>query len=196
MKMGNTGQKKPPGAGKSSFDLVDAGRVFHELDLKRGSTFLDMGCGRGEYDIPVSKIIGDEGLLYAVDLWEEGIATLVERCSAEGVRNLEAIVADVGKRIPIEGDTVDVCLMATVLHDLVETRDSERALKEARRVLKFQGSLTIIEYKKIDGPPGPPIQIRLAPEEVETMVAPHDFGRGRVVEVGPYHYLITFDRRD
>ena len=196
MKMGNTGRKKPPGAGKSSFDLVDAGRVFHELDLKRGSTFLDMGCGRGEYDIPISRIIGDEGLLYAVDLWEEGIATLVERCAAEGVRNVEAIVADVGKRIPIEDDTVDVCLMATVLHDLVVTRDSEGALKEARRILKFQGSLTIIEYKKIDGPPGPPIHIRLAPEEVETMAVPHGFAKGQVVEVGPYHYLITFDRRD
>ena len=193
--MGNTEQKKPPGAGKSSFGLVDPGRVFHELGLKRGSIFLDMGCGRGEYAIAASKIIGGEGSIYGVDLWEEGIATLVERCSAEGVRNLEAIVADVGKRIPIEDDTVDVCLIATVLHDLVQTQDEDGALEEARRLLKSKGSLIILEYKKTEGPPGPPIHIRLAPEEVETMVVPHGFGKGRVVEVGPYHYLITFDGR-
>ena len=154
-----------------------------------------MGCGRGEYAIAASKIIGGEGSIYGVDLWEEGIATLVERCSAEGVRNLEAIVADVGKRIPIEDDTVDVCLIATVLHDLVQTQDEDGALEEARRLLKSKGSLIILEYKKTEGPPGPPIHIRLAPEEVETMVVPHGFGKGRVVEVGPYHYLITFDGR-
>ena len=193
--MGQTGHKKPLGAGWSSFGLVDAGRVFDALGLKRGSTFLDIACGRGDYAIAASRIIGDEGLVYAVDLWERGIAALAKRCSAEGIKSVKAIVADVGKHIPIEDETVDACLMATALHDLVQARDAEGALREARRVLESQGSLAIVEFKKIEGPPGPPIDIRLAPEEVETMVVPHGFGKGSVVEVGPHNYLITFDRR-
>jgi len=193
--MGNNGHKKPPGAGWSSFGLVDAERVFDILGLKRGSTFLDIACGRGDYTIAASRIIGDKGLVYAVDLWERGIAALTKRCSAEGIKSVKAIVANVGKRIPIEDETVDACLMATALHDLVQTRDAEGALEEVRRVLKFQGSLTIVEFKKVDGPPGPPLHIRLTPEEVETMAVPHGFGKGRVVEVGPYNYVITFHRR-
>jgi ubiquinone/menaquinone biosynthesis C-methylase UbiE len=193
--MGQTGHKKPLGAGWSSFGLIDAGRIFDVLGLKRGSTFLDIACGRGDYAIAASRIIGDEGLVYAVDLWERGIAALAKRCSAEGIKSVKAIVADVGKHIPIEDETVDACLMATALHDLVQARDAEGALREARRVLESQGSLAIVEFKKIEGPPGPPIHIRLAPEEVETMVVPHGFGKGRVVEVGPHNYLITFDRR-
>jgi ubiquinone/menaquinone biosynthesis C-methylase UbiE len=193
--MGQTGHKKPLGAGWSSFGLIDAGRIFDVLGLKRGSTFLDIACGRGDYAIAASRIIGDEGLVYAVDLGERGIAALAKRCSAEGIKSVKAIVADVGKHIPIEDETVDACLMATALHDLVQARDAEGALREARRVLESQGSLAIVEFKKIEGPPGPPIHIRLAPEEVETMVVPHGFGKGRVVEVGPHNYLITFDRR-
>lgn len=193
--MGQTGHKKPLGAGWSSFGLIDAGRVFDALGLKRGSTFLDIACGRGDYAIAASRIIGDEGLVYAVDLWERGIAALAKRCSAEGIKSVKAIVADVGKHIPIEDKTVDACLMATALHDLVQARDAEGALREARRVLESQGSLAIVEFKKIEGPPGPPIHIRLAPEEVETMVVPHGFGKGSVVEVGPHNYLITFDRK-
>lgn len=191
--MGTTRKEKPPGAGRSSFELVVPGMVFGELLLKRGSTFLDMACGRGEYAMAASKIIGDEGVIYAVDLWEEGVASLLKQTEAEGIKNIKAIVADVGKRIPVDDESVDVCLMATVLHDLVQTKDVDGSLKEAGRVLKPQGSLAILEFKKIDGPPGPPVHIRLTPGEVETMVVPYGFRKERALEVGPYNYLITFD---
>lgn len=140
-----------------------------------------------------SKIIGDEGVIYAVDLWEEGVASLLKQAEAEGIKNIKAIVADVGKRIPVDDESVDVCLMATVLHDLVQTKDADGSLKEAGRVLKPQGSLAILEFKKIDGPPGPPVHIRLTPGEVETMVVPYGFRKERALDVGPYNYLITFD---
>lgn len=191
--MGTTRKEKPLGAGRSSFELVVPGMVFGELLLKRGSTFLDMACGRGEYAMAASKIIGDEGVIYAVDLWEEGIASLLKQTAAEGIKNIKAIVADVGKRIPVDDESVDVCLMATVLHDLVQTEDADGSLKEVERVLKPQGSLAILEFKKIDGPPGPPVHIRLTPGEVETMVVPYGFRKERALEVGPYNYLITFD---
>ena len=37
--------KKPTGAGKSSFDLIDTERLFSELALKEDTRFLD---GRGD----------------------------------------------------------------------------------------------------------------------------------------------------
>lgn len=67
-------REKVHGAGKSSFGLVDHTKVFNELRLRRGITFLDLGCGRGEYAIAASKIVGDNGLVYGIDLWEDGIA--------------------------------------------------------------------------------------------------------------------------
>jgi ubiquinone/menaquinone biosynthesis C-methylase UbiE len=190
--MADTEKEKPLGAGKSSFELIDPEKVFGELRLKRGSTFLDVACGRGQYTIAASEWIGDKGFIYAVDLWEEGIATVLEAASTKGIRNLEAIVADVGKQIPIENDRVDVCLMATALHDLVQTEAADGALKEARRVLNPSGLLAIMEFKKIDGPPGPPIHVRLASQDVERIVTRYGFRKERVVEVGPYNYLMTF----
>ncbi|NIO03273.1 MAG: methyltransferase domain-containing protein [Proteobacteria bacterium] len=191
--MGKTEKKRPLGAGKSSFELIDAEKVFGEIGLRRGSTFLDMACGLGRYAIAASKIVGDEGLIYAVDLWEKGIDALQEEASAKGIKNLKASVSDVGKTLPIPDHQVDICLMATVLHDLVQTRDDEGALKEARRVLNTQGSLAIVEFKKIDGPPGPPIGVRLTPDDVEGILLPHGFRKKQFVEVGPYNYLMIFD---
>ncbi len=186
-------EEKPQGAGGSSFQLIDFEKVVSALRLKKGDTFLDMACGQGEYSIEVSKIIGEEGLIYAVDLWEENIVQLRKALSAAGIKNMEAIVADVSKVMPISNDSVDVCLMATVLHDLILEKVAAEAIKEATRILKPNGLLAVIEFKKIDGPPGPPIKIRMSPDEVESIVKPYGFLKKTMKEVGAYNYLMTFD---
>lgn len=187
-------RESPPGAGRSSFELLDSGKVFRELNLKPGGIFLDMACGRGEYAIAASEAIRDEGTVYAVDLWQEGIAALREQASVKGIKSIRPVIADVSKRTPIEDQSVDVCLISTALHDFVLANTADGALREVARVLRQQGSLAILEFKKMDGPPGPPITSRLAPDEVENIVRPHGFERKRFIEVGPYNYLITFAR--
>lgn len=186
-------EEKPQGAGGSSFQLIDSEKVVSELRLKKGDTFLDMACGQGEYALEFSKIIGEEGLIYAVDLWEENIVQLRKALSAAGIKSMEAIVADVSKVMPISNDSVDVCLMAAVLHDLILEKAANEAIKEAARVLKPNGLLAILEFKKIDGPPGPPIKIRISPDEVESIVKPYGFLKKTMKEVGAYNYLMTFD---
>ena len=189
-------KEKPQGAGGSSFQLIDAEKVLEKLQLKKGNTFLDLACGQGVYAIEFSKIVGEEGLIYAVDLWDQNIVQLRKALSAAGIKNIKAIVADVSKVMPIGNDSVDVCLMATVLHDLILEKAADEAIKEVVRVLKPKGLLAIIEFKKIDGPPGPPMKIRLSPNEVESIVGPFGFIKNGVKEVGEYNYLMTFDLGD
>ena len=153
--MRQTSTPKPPGAGKSSFDLIDPGALWAELNLPQGITFLDLGCGQGNYALAAADLIGPAGVVYAVDLWEEGIAALKERAAREGRANLKALVAGAGQ-VPIESRCVDVGFMATVLHDLVEAGTAAGALAEVARVLKPGGLFAIVEFDKIDGPPGPP----------------------------------------
>ena len=194
--MGNDEREKPHGAGKSSFALVNPDLVFGEFRLGGSITFLDLGCGRGEYAITAAKIIGDEGLVYAVDLWEQGIALLREEAVASGLNNLEPLVADASKMISIKDNSVDICFMATVFHDLVLADTAEGALAEVVRVLKKNGLLAIIEFEKVDGPPGPPISSRLAPEEIEEKVAPYGFEMIKVTTAGAYSYLMIFQLKD
>jgi ubiquinone/menaquinone biosynthesis C-methylase UbiE len=182
---------KPPGAGKSSYDLIDPGTLWAALNLPQGITFLDLGCGQGNYSLAAASRIGPTGIVYAVDLWEEGIAALKERAAREGRANLKPLAAPAGQ-VPMESRSVDMGLMATVLHDLVEAGTAAGALAEVTRVIKPGGLLAIVEFDKIDGPPGPPRHIRLDPAEVEALVAPYGFARQQTVNLGPYNYLITF----
>jgi ubiquinone/menaquinone biosynthesis C-methylase UbiE len=182
---------KPPGAGKSSYDLIDPGTLWATLNLPQGITFLDLGCGQGNYSLAAASLIGPYGVVYAVDLWEEGLAALRERAAREGLANLKPLAAPAGQ-VPMESNSVDVGLMATVLHDLVEAGTAAGALAEVSRVIKAGGQLAIVEFDKIDGPPGPPRHIRLDPAEVEALVAPYGFARQQTAKLGPYNYLITF----
>ena len=187
----HTESHKPPGAGKSSYDLIDPDILWTALDLPQGITFLDLGCGQGNYSLAAAQLIGPTGVVYAVDLWEEGLANLKERAAREGLANLRPLAAG-ADQVPIESLSVDVGLMATVLHDLVEAGTAAGALAEVSRVIKAGGRLAIVEFHKIDGPPGPPRHIRLDPAEVEALVAPYGFTRQQTVNLGPYNYLITF----
>jgi len=186
--------KKPTAAGKSSFDLIDVDKFFRELNLQPGVSFLDLACGRGPYCLAASEAIGGKGRVYGVDLWEEGIELLKSAAAAKGINNIDAIVSDAGKQIPVDDHSIDVCLMATVLHDFVEDKIDQEVLHETARVVKSNGILAIMEFKKIDGPPGPPRHIRLSPEQVDDLLTPFGFKQEQFADVGPYNYLVLYKK--
>lgn len=172
--------------------LLDSQKALKEIGLEEGNTLLDAGCGEGRFSIPASEIVGDNGKVYAVDSSEEAISSLKEEIKKKDMRNIKAFVGDITKRLPIEDEEVDVCLMANILHGLVVSKKIESALKEIFRVLKPNGTLAIIDFKKIDGPPGPPKSIRMTPEEVERIISKYGFKKKRVAEIGEYHYAVIF----
>jgi ubiquinone/menaquinone biosynthesis C-methylase UbiE len=185
----------PIGAGKSSFDLIDAEVFFDAIALAPGMTVLDLACGEGRYTLAMAQKMETDSRIIAVDLWEEGIASLRQSAEALPSVSVETHVADIRRKLPIADGTVDVCLMATVLHDIVHEGNPLPVLKEVARVLKPKGVLAVVEFKKQDGPPGPPKAIRLRLEEVTALLLPVGFLRfSGVVELGPEVYFTRFRR--
>ena len=187
-------ESKPIAAGKSSFELVHVAKAFAELNLTEGMAFLDVACGRGAYSLEASRYVGPEGHVYAVDLWQEGIAALKKELAAKAIRNVSAHVADVSRHIPVADQSIDTCLLATVLHDLISIRKAKGTLNEIQRVMKAGGTLAVIEFKKIEGPPGPPIAIRITSEELIRTCRPFALAPIKTLDVGPYTYLTLFTR--
>ena len=187
-------ETKPTGAGKSSYGLIDTDKFFEELDLKKGTTFLDVACGWGAYSLAAADIVGKDGQVYAVDLWEEGISSLRKEADSKGIQNLTTFVSNAAQSIPVEKDCVDVCLMATVLHDFVGDKVERPVMKEIVRAMKPNGVLAVVEFYKKEGPPGPPKRVRLSPEEVVKILSAYGFKQNRYTEVGPDNYLQIYTR--
>jgi ubiquinone/menaquinone biosynthesis C-methylase UbiE len=112
-------------------------------------------------------------MMYDVDVWEEGIESPRSEIEARQISCVYPKLADISKHIPLRDSTVDVGLMSTVLHDLARDRTHEAALREVRRALKPNGKLAVVEFKKIRGSAGPPVEVRLPLEEVEALLRPH-----------------------
>ncbi len=184
-------EEKPHGAGRSTFELVDVDRVFQSLPLTPSTVFLDLGCGKGKYALAAARFMGPHSTVYGIDAWQKGLEELKQQAASEGLRNVIAIHANLNEHIPLDNAAVDVCLMASVLHDLLRESSGDTVMAETARVLKPGGRLCIIEFKKVGDGPGPPLSVRLSPEETEALIMPFGFVKDRVTDAGPFHYLIA-----
>nr|WP_320190968.1 class I SAM-dependent methyltransferase [uncultured Desulfobacter sp.] len=189
-------QTKPKGAGKSSFELINTQILKKMLSIQPGSVILDLACGKGLYSLFLSQLTGPTGLVYAVDLWEDGLRMLEEDALQRDEANISTIKADATKEIDIDAYSLDICLMATVLHDFKEMNADQTVLKQVLNLLKPGGFLAVIEFKKMDGPPGPPEHIRLSQEETEKLVTDVGFKKINAAELGPYNYVVLFKSKE
>jgi ubiquinone/menaquinone biosynthesis C-methylase UbiE len=98
---------------------------------------LDLACGNGSYAIAAAAHIGPAGKIYGIDLWQAGIETLKREAADRGIHHIYGKIADLGRAIPLEDAAVDVCFIATALHDLVrEILEDEEVIK---KILKHLG---------------------------------------------------------
>lgn len=173
--------------------MHDTDLVFDALSLNEGDSFLDMGCGPGDYSIWASEMVGDSGIVYALDRWQDVIDDLAEKARSRGLKNIRAIVSDITEHLLVEDESVDLCFISTVLHSL-DHADLETSLfGEIRRVLSPGGRLAVIECKKEEQPFGPPMSMRLSPEEIESSIMRYGFEKVRLVDLG-FNYMIIFTK--
>jgi ubiquinone/menaquinone biosynthesis C-methylase UbiE len=63
---------------------------------------------------------------------------------------------------------------------------------EIKRILKKDGTFLVIEFKKVNGPPGPRKAVRLSREELRELPGISGFKEISYVDLGTYTYLSVF----
>ena len=171
--------------------MHDPEQVFAALRLNDGDCFVDIGCGPGDYSLEAAIRIGKTGLVYSLDRDNGMINALAVIADNRGVTNINAITADMTVSLPLESQYADVVFMATVLHGVNLGKHGDMLFNEIRRILKPGGRMAIVECKKEDQPWGPPIHIRLSPDQIREVVLPFGFKETDLVDLGK-NYLIQF----
>lgn len=178
--------KKHHHKGRSSESHLNRDIVLKELNIRSGQTILDAGCGSGYMSKEFSKILNNTGKVFALDPDKAAIEKLKKETKGT---NIEPIIGDITKETKIEDSSVDLIYLSTVFHGFSEG-EIDGFQKEVKRLLKPNAVLAIVEFKKVETPFGPPLEIRYSPEELKKTITltPKFF-----VEVGEYFYVMAFE---
>ena len=136
--------------------------LLRSLGLKRGQTMADIGCGPGFFTLPAAHIVGPSGLVMAADVQGEMLSAVRSRVAEQGLENVR-VVKTSDTEVPLPADTCDLVLLAFVL-DEVPMRS--RFLHRAARLARAGGSIAVLEWEKHETPVGPPLEDRIAPDEL------------------------------
>jgi len=111
-------------------------RILHEMGLREGQTVLDYGCGIGSFSIPAAKMVGNDGVVYALDIHPHAIKAVEKKIKKKRIANIKTILSSRETGLPDE--SVDVALLYDVFQMI---SDKAKLLEEVHRVLKSDGIL-------------------------------------------------------
>jgi ubiquinone/menaquinone biosynthesis C-methylase UbiE len=112
-----------------------------EIGLKEGMIFLDVGCTLGFYSFCAASIVGEKGLVYALDMNPNLIEYVKNKAERKRMKNIKTFVAN-AQETGLPPESVDMVFLHLVLHDI---EDKPVAIREFNRILKRSGRLVIDE---------------------------------------------------
>jgi ubiquinone/menaquinone biosynthesis C-methylase UbiE len=115
--------------------------ILEEIGIKPGFHVLDYGCGPGGYIIPLVKLIGESGRVYALDIHPLAVQRVQGIASRKQLTNVETILSDCQTGLP--DSSLDVVLLYDAFHHL---SDPDMVLKELSRVLRPDGILSFSDH--------------------------------------------------
>jgi ubiquinone/menaquinone biosynthesis C-methylase UbiE len=107
---------------------------FH---LQNGQIVVDYGSGTGRYLPQASRMVGDEGLVYAVDIHELAVKAAFRTIDKYRLKNVRPLLTD-GNTVNIPSQTADVIYAIDMFHMV---RNPQPFLQELNRILKPGGIL-------------------------------------------------------
>jgi ubiquinone/menaquinone biosynthesis C-methylase UbiE len=168
------------------YKLLRPGTTLKKFGLRPGMTFIDIGAGTGFFSREAADIVGENGIVYALDMSPE----MLEILKRNGVRKNMRVVLSDEYQLPVPDEIGNLTLLSSVLH---ENTDTKRMLAEAIRVTEKAGLVAIIEWKKQDEEIGPPKAERMDRQELLPALSDYDIvGQG---DLNKSHYFVLIGRK-
>ena len=146
--------------------FYDADCIVEKLECAKESkeNIVEFGSGYGTFTFPAAR--RTSGVVHAFDIEPDLVALVQRRATESGLLNLRAEVRDfVAQGTGLPDGSMDHAIVYNLLH----LEDPVRLMKEALRVLKPGGAVSIIHWKYDSSTPrGPSMAVRPRPEQCRT----------------------------
>lgn len=117
-------------------------KFLRKIGIRAGQVVLDFGCGVGHYTIPTAKVVGNKGIVYAVDKEQQALNKLKQRAGALDLKNIKIVKTSGEIQLYLENESIDIVLLYDVLHYLRKDQ-REKLYHEVCRLLKQEALLSV-----------------------------------------------------
>ncbi len=187
----NTTGFSPPVPGSGGF--MDPQKIAGYFGVAPGMKIADFGSGAGYFTIVLARMAGESGVVTAIDILDSALETLRAKAKAEGLSNIETVRSNL--EVPggsgLGNASQDMVLLANILF---QNPDKTPIVAEARRVLKPNGTLVVIDWQKGTNGFGPPDNLRTSPEEMRGIVVGNGFQFANEIDAGIFHFGLIFKK--
>ena len=120
--------------------------IIKNLKILPGQHIADIGSGGGYFSFRFATLVGKEGKVYSIDTNKELLEFISNNAKQLEQSNIITILTT-EENITLSEGKIDLIFMRNVYHHIRNRIDYVKKLKE---ILKSDGKLAIIEYKKRD----------------------------------------------
>jgi ubiquinone/menaquinone biosynthesis C-methylase UbiE len=119
--------------------------MLQGIGINKGQTVLDFGCGSGTYAIPVAKIVGTRGRVYALDKDNHALDSLMKKAELACLKNIGKMATGGKLTIELPDKSVDRTLLFDVFHrySFPQMSDRKELLDEIYRITKTEGLVSV-----------------------------------------------------
>ena len=162
--------------------------IMMALGLKPGEVIADIGAGSGYFTFRLARHVGDKGKVYAVDVSPDMILHINRRIRELKVNNVVSILADPDDPL-LPDHSVNRFFFSESWHHI---ENQKKYLSLMKRMLKPGGEIVMVDFHKRDLPVGPPMQMRIAREDLMKQMESNGFRLVKEHTFLPYQYFLVF----
>jgi len=162
--------------------------VLMALAIKPGEAIADIGAGSGYFTFRLAHHVGDKGKIYAVDVNPEMIVHLNRRIRELKAMNVTAILADPDDPL-LADNSVDRFFFSDSWHHI---ENQTKYLSAIKKMLRPSGEIIMIDFHKKELPVGPPMQLKIAREDLIRQLESNGFRLTKEHTFLPYQYFLIF----
>ena len=161
------------------------------FQIGHGSRVADFGAGSGAYTFAIAEHLSGSGHVIAVDIQRDLLRRIKNEATRRGYKNVDIVWGDleVLGSSKIADRHLDFVLISNLLF---QVQEKVRVLYEARRVLKPQGRLAIIDWAESFKGMGPQKREVVSKEAGRELAEGVGFVLEREFSAGAHHYGLLF----
>jgi len=165
------------------------------VGLSYGDIVAGLGCGpKAYFSFQAARIVGDKGLVYAVDILKDVLSSVESHARSNGFNNVKTIWSnlEIYGATKIPENSLDLAMLVNVLYQSINVPS---IIKEAARLIKKDGKILIIDWRGVGTPLGPKGNKRIDPNHIKELSDALNLELEKEFQAGQYHFGLIFKKK-